>query len=102
VDFSNQRARKAGCEVDEVLRAKNSNKSKIRSRVEHVLSVVKRLLGFDKVRYRALAKNATRAFVTLAMRRQHLSREATTDGTRSCIADAKRANGLLHGSERAN
>ena len=73
-DFTNQRTRKAGCEVDEVKKAKNRNKSKIRSRVEHVFAVVKRLWGFDKVRYRGLAKNATRAFVTLAMANIYLAR----------------------------
>lgn len=38
--------------VDEVLKRKNRNKSRIRSRVEHVFGVVKRLWGFGKVRYR--------------------------------------------------
>ena len=38
------------------MRAKNRNKSRIRSRVEHVFGVVKRLWGFGKVRYRGLAK----------------------------------------------
>ena len=73
-DFTNQRTRKAGCEVDAVKQAKNRNKSKIRSRVEHVFAVVKRLWGFDKVRCRGLVKNATRAFVTLAMANIYLAR----------------------------
>ena len=47
------------------MRAKNRNKSPIRSRVEHVFGVVKRLWGFGKVRYRGLQKNATRAFTAL-------------------------------------
>ena len=58
-DFTNQRVRKAG-EIDEVERSKNRSKSKVRARVEHVFAVVKRLWGFAKVRYRGLAKNATR------------------------------------------
>lgn len=65
-DFTNQRIRRNGI-VDEVLKAKNRNKSRIRSRVEHVFGVVKRLWGFGKVRYRGLAKNATRAFTALAL-----------------------------------
>jgi transposase, IS5 family len=73
-DFTNQRTRKAGCEVDLVKQAKNRGKSKIRSRVEHVFVVVKRLWGCDKVRYRGLAKHATRVFVTLAMANIHLAR----------------------------
>jgi len=52
-DFTNQRTRRADGSVDEVARSKNRNKSRIRSRVEHVFGVVKRLWGFGKVRYRA-------------------------------------------------
>ncbi|RKT20468.1 IS4 family transposase [Paraburkholderia sp. RAU2J] len=74
-DFTNQRTRRAGGEVDEVQRGKNRNKSKIRARVEHVFAVVKRLWGFTKVRYRGLAKNAHRAFVALALANVYLSRK---------------------------
>jgi IS5 family transposase len=72
-DFTNERTRRAG-EVDEVKRAKNRNKSRIRARVEHVFAVVKRLWGFTKVRYRGLEKNATRAFTALALANLYLSR----------------------------
>ena len=72
-DFTNQRTRRAG-EVDEVQRAKNRNKSRIRARVEHVFGVVKRLWGFTKVRYRGLQKNATRAFTALALANIFLAR----------------------------
>jgi transposase, IS5 family len=58
--------RRAG-QIDEVERAKNRNKSRVRARVEHVFAVVKRLWGFTKVRYRGLAKNATRSFVALSL-----------------------------------
>lgn len=73
-DFTNQRTRHAGI-VDEAVRAKNRNKSKIRSRVEHVFGVVKRLWGFGKVRYRGLQKNATRAFTALALANIYLGRQ---------------------------
>ena len=73
-DFTNQRTRKPGGEVDEVKRRKNRNKSKIRARVEHVFAVVKRLWGFTKVRYRGLTKNACRAFTALALANIYLSR----------------------------
>jgi len=73
-DFTNQRTRHAGGIVDEVARGKNRNKSKIRARVEHVFGVVKRLWGFAKVRYRGLQKNATRAFMALALANIYLSR----------------------------
>jgi IS5 family transposase len=72
-DFTHQRVRKAG-QVDEAERAKNRNKSKVRARVEHVFAVVKRLWGFTKVRYRGLAKNATRAFVALGLANIYLAR----------------------------
>jgi len=73
-DFTNQRTRYAGV-IDQALRAKNRNKSKIRSRVEHVFGVVKRLWGFGKVRYRGLQKNATRAFTALALANIYLGRQ---------------------------
>jgi IS5 family transposase len=73
-DFTNQRTRKAGGIADEVERRKNRNKSKIRARVEHVFGVIKRLWGFNKVRYRGLQKNATRAFTVLALSNIFMSR----------------------------
>jgi transposase, IS5 family len=72
-DFTNQRTKQNGI-VDEVERAKNRNKSRIRARVEHVFGVVKRLWGFGKVRYRGLEKNATRAFTALALANIYLAR----------------------------
>lgn len=74
-DFTNERVRQRKDEAaDEVKRAKNRNKSKIRARVEHVFAVVKRLWGFTKVRYRGLAKNANRAFTALALANFYLAR----------------------------
>ena len=73
-DFTNQRTKCKGI-VDEATRGKNRNKSRIRARVEHVFGVVKRLWGFSKVRYRGLAKNATRAFTALALANIYLSRQ---------------------------
>ena len=72
-DFTNQRVRK-GAEIDEIEHSKNRNKSKVRARVEHVFAVVKRLWGFSKVRYRGLAKNATRSFVALSLANIYLAR----------------------------
>ncbi len=73
-EFTNQRTRYGGI-VDEAVRAKNRTKSRIRSRVEHVFGVVKRLWGFGKVRYRGLQKNATRAFTALALANIYLGRQ---------------------------
>jgi len=75
-DFTNRRYRHCGV-VDEVERARNRTKSRVRAKVEHPFSVIKRVFGFAKVRYRGLAKNANRLFVTCAlanlfMARRHL------------------------------
>ena len=53
--------------TDEVERAKNRTKSRVRSRVEHVFGVMKLKFGFVKVRYRGLKKNANRLFATCAL-----------------------------------
>ena len=53
--------------IDEAIKAKNHTKSRIRSRVEHSIGVIKRVFGFSKVRYRGLAKNGNRLFVTAAL-----------------------------------
>jgi len=72
-DFTNQRTRKGGV-VDEAERERNRTRSKVRARVEHMFAVVKRQWGFTKVRYRGLAKNATRAFVALGLANIYLAR----------------------------
>ena len=54
-------------QVDEVERAKNRTKSRVRSKVEHVFGVMKLKFGFAKVRYRGLLKNANRLFATCAL-----------------------------------
>ena len=73
-DFTNQRTRRAGI-VNEAVRNKNRNKSRIRARVEHMFGVVKRLWGYGKVRYRGLRKNATLAFTALALANIYLGRQ---------------------------
>jgi IS5 family transposase len=73
VDRTNRRVR-PGSPTEELDRLINRAKSRVRARVEHVFAVVKRLWGFDKVRYRGLAKNATRSFVTLGLANIYLAR----------------------------
>ncbi len=58
-DFTNRKHRGRGW-VSEVAKAKNRIKSKVRAKVEHVIGVIKRIFGFQKVRYRGLAKNLHR------------------------------------------
>jgi len=57
----------------------NRARSRVRARVEHSIGVIKRVFGFAKVRYRGIAKNANRLFVTCALAnlfiaRHHLGR----------------------------
>ena len=73
-DCTNQRVRKINGVPDEKQRRKNREKSKVRSRVEHVFAIIKRQWGFSKVRYRGLHKNATRAFTALALANIYMSR----------------------------
>ena len=72
-DRTNRRVHPASPTVD-LERMVNRVKSRVRSRVEHVFAVVKRLWGFSKVRYRGLAKNGCRAFVALALANIYLAR----------------------------
>jgi IS5 family transposase len=65
-DFTNRRYRHRGV-VDEIERAKNRTKSRVRAKVEHSIGVIKRVFGFAKVRYRGLAKNTNRLFVVCAL-----------------------------------
>ena len=65
-DFTNQRYR-WGKRIDERIKAVNRTKSSIRSKVEHTIGVIKRVFGFQKVRYRGLAKNLHRLEVTAAL-----------------------------------
>jgi len=65
-DFTNRRYRFAGL-IDEIEKARNRTKSRVRAKVEHVFGVIKRVFGFDKVRYRGLAKNRHRLEVTAAL-----------------------------------
>jgi IS5 family transposase len=65
-DMTNKGYRRNG-EVNEVEKAKNRNKSRIRARVEHVFGILKRVFGFQKVRYRGMRKNLHRLQVTAAL-----------------------------------
>ena len=65
-DFTNRRYRHGG-KINEIEKAKNRTKSQVRAKVEHVFGVIKRVFGFQKVRYRGLAKNLHRLQVTAAL-----------------------------------
>ncbi len=65
-DMTNRAYRRNGV-VDEAEKAKNRRKSIVRAKVEHVFGIMKRVFGFQKVRYRGLAKNLHRLEVTAAL-----------------------------------
>ena len=65
-DFTNRRYRHGGV-VDEVERSKNRTKSGVRAKVEHPVRVLKGVFGFVKVRYRGLAKNTHRLWVSCGL-----------------------------------
>ncbi len=65
-DFTHRRYRYKD-RIDEVERAKNQTKSRVRSKVEHVFAALKLPFGFVKVRYRGLDKNANRLFVACSL-----------------------------------
>jgi IS5 family transposase len=52
----------------------NQRRSASRARVEHVFHVIKRLWGFNKVRYRGLAKNTARLYTAFALANLYLLR----------------------------
>jgi IS5 family transposase len=72
-DCTNQRVI-TGSALEGLERIVNRLKSRVRSRVEHVFAVVKRLWEFNKVRYRGLSKNATHAFVITGLACIYLAR----------------------------
>ncbi len=55
--------------------ARNRTKSKVRAKVEHPFLVLKRIFGFNKVRYRGLDKNANRLFVACGLVNLYMARK---------------------------
>ena len=77
-DFTNRRYRHCGM-VDEVERGKNRTKSSVRAKVEHPIGVIKRVFGFAKVRYRGLAKNTQRLWVSCGLANLFIVRRRLLD-----------------------
>ncbi len=65
-DFTNRKYRGRGW-FNKVEQAKNRTKARVRAKVEHAIGVIKRVFGFQKVRYRGLAKNLHRLEVSAAL-----------------------------------
>jgi len=64
--------------VDELARRKNRTKARVRARVEHPFRILKRIFGFDKVRYRGLKKNHNRLCACFALGNLYLHRKRLT------------------------
>ena len=82
-DMTNKRYRYKD-RIDEVQRAKNRNKSRVRSKVEHVFAVIKLKFGYVKVRYRGIKKNANQVFALCALSNLFLC-------ARDCCAPKRRS-----------
>src|SRR5438046_5795745 len=82
-DFTNQRYR-WGSRIDEQIKATNRTKSRVRAKVEHTIGVIKRVFGFQKVRYRGLAKNLHRLEVTAALANLYMVRRRLLHAYETC------------------
>jgi hypothetical protein len=71
--------------VGEVARRKNTTKSRVRAKVEHVFRILKRVFGFDKVRYRGLAKNHHRLCANFALVNLYLHRKQWVTLGQECV-----------------
>jgi len=65
---------RAESSLGDVDAGKNRTKSKVRAKVEHPFLVLKRLFGFNKVRYHGLDKNAHRLFVACVLVNLYMAR----------------------------
>jgi len=61
--------------VDQLQKKKNTTKSRVRAKVEHPFRILKRVFGFDKVRYRGIAKNHHRLCACFALVNLYLHRK---------------------------
>ena len=61
--------------VDELQKAKNRVKAQVRAKVEHPFRILKRIFGFEKVRYRGLKKNHERLCTCFALVNLYLHRK---------------------------
>ena len=73
-DMTCKRTRYKG-RVDELQRMKNRSKSRVRAKVEHPFRILKRVFGFEKTRYRGLAKNHNRLCACFALGNLYLHRK---------------------------
>ena len=70
--------------VDQLQRAKNLTKSRVQAKVEHPFRILKRIFGFDKVRYGGLAKNHHRLCACFALINLYLHHKRLAGLAPSC------------------
>jgi len=63
----------------------NRSRSRVRAFVEHPFRIVKRLWGFDTVRYRGLVKNEARAYTAFALANLYLLRKRLMEPGATCV-----------------
>lgn len=63
----------------------NRSRSRTRARGEHAFRIIKQLWGFTKVRYRGIAKNATRALASFALANLYLMRRCIVPHQDWCL-----------------
>ena len=61
--------------VDELQKGKNRVKARVRAKVEHPFRILKRIFGFEKVRYRGIPKNHHRLCASFALVNLYLHRK---------------------------
>ncbi|TLS71235.1 IS5 family transposase, partial [Mariprofundus erugo] len=69
-----QDRRGSGKQLSGRQRKRNRKRSSVRARVEHIFRVIKRQFGFDKTRYRGLAKNASQVNMLMALANVYMLR----------------------------
>jgi transposase, IS5 family len=74
-----------GAPVSDYWKRVNRSRSRVRARGEHSFLVVKRHWGFDKVRYRGLAKNTARAYTAFALSNLYLVRRRLLPPGAQCV-----------------
>jgi transposase, IS5 family len=71
--------------VDELQKAKNRVKARVRAKVEHPFRILKRIFGFEKVRYRGIKKNHHRLCASFALVNLYLHRRRLAVARAWCL-----------------
>jgi len=81
----NRRAPGGNKNLSEYWRRINRARSRTRARCEHPFRVLKQLWGFEKVRYRGLAKNLARAQTMFALANLYAVRDRLLPPGATCV-----------------